>query len=161
MKNVTAKQRMLQSSSHHHIPAPRRRGLRALEMETNRLPACWQALSHCCSPTSVDPEGTRDERTQDAGPRELRCRSKDGFSKPRLLHLSLGRKALNSLTWDIQFSLINSNLLMFQLPGLVAKPPVYPSPPPVASSEPQSPERLCPRLTSSVLSTKYNIILNF
>ena len=100
---------VIKPSSHS---SSRRRDLRALGMETNRLPACWQALSHCCSPTSVHPEGTRDERTQDTGPRELRCRSKDGFSKPRLLHLSLGRKALNSLTWDIQFSLINSNLLM-------------------------------------------------
>ena len=34
------------------------------------------------------------------------------FSGPRLLHLPIHRKALNSLTWNIQFSLINRNLLM-------------------------------------------------
>ena len=41
----------------------------------------------------------------------------DGFSKPRLLHLPMHRKALNSLTWDTWFSLINNNLLMFRLPA--------------------------------------------
>ena len=33
------------------------------------------------------------------------------------------REVLNSLTWDAWFSLINSNLLMFQLPGLCDKSP--------------------------------------
>ena len=43
------------------------------------------------------------------------------FSEPRLLHLPQNRKALNSLTWDIQLSLINNNLLMFRLPVLCCK----------------------------------------
>ena len=34
------------------------------------------------------------------------------------------RKALNSLTWDVQFSLISSNLLMFQQLVFVAKTPI-------------------------------------
>ena len=43
------------------------------------------------------------------------------------LHLPIHRKALNSLLWDISFSFINSNLLMFQLPGLLLqKTPIYP-----------------------------------
>ena len=33
------------------------------------------------------------------------------FSEPRLLHLPTQIKALNSLTWDMWFSLINSNFL--------------------------------------------------
>ena len=41
--------------------------------------------------------------------------------EPRLLHLPIHRKELNSLTWGIWFSLINSNLLMFQLPGVCCK----------------------------------------
>ena len=41
------------------------------------------------------------------------------FSEPRLLHLAIQRKALNSLTWDVWFSLINSNPLMSWLPGFL------------------------------------------
>ena len=33
----------------------------------------------------------------------------NGFSEPRLLHLPKHRKMLNSLTWDIWFSLIHKN----------------------------------------------------
>ena len=40
------------------------------------------------------------------------------FSEPRLLHLPIHRKALNSLTWDIWFSLISNNLLTIRLPSL-------------------------------------------
>lgn len=44
------------------------------------------------------------------------------YSESRLLHLPKHRKMLNSLTWDISFSLINNNPLMFRLPALfVAK----------------------------------------
>jgi len=35
------------------------------------------------------------------------------FCEPRLLHLPVNRKVLNSLPWIIWFSLINNNLLMF------------------------------------------------
>ena len=42
-----------------------------------------------------------------------RAYQRNDFSEPRLLHLSIHRKALNSLTWVIWFSLINNNLLMF------------------------------------------------
>ena len=40
------------------------------------------------------------------------------FTKPRPLHLLIHRKALNSLTWDIWFSLIYNNLLTFRLHAL-------------------------------------------
>ena len=46
---------------------------------------------------------------------------RNDFSKPRLLHPPIHRKALNSLTWDIWFSLINNNLLMFRLPAPCCK----------------------------------------
>ena len=45
----------------------------------------------------------------------------NGLSESRFLHFPIHRKALNSLTWDIWLSLINSNLLMFLLPGLCCK----------------------------------------
>ena len=38
---------------------------------------------------------------------------RNDFSEPRLLHLPIHRKALNSLTWGVWFSLINNNLLTF------------------------------------------------
>ena len=43
------------------------------------------------------------------------------FSEPRLLYLPIHRKAVNSLTWDVWFSLISNTLLMFQLPGFCCK----------------------------------------
>ena len=66
----------------------------------------------------VHPEGTQAGKAQDIGPRYLRFISKD-FKEPRLLHLPIHRKVLNSLTWDVWFSLINSKLLMFQLLGKI------------------------------------------
>ena len=58
---------------------------------------------------------------------------RNDFSEFRPLHLPIYGKALYSLAWDIWFSFINVNLLMFQLPGLLLqkkkkeKPPIYPS----------------------------------
>ena len=46
---------------------------------------------------------------------------RNDFSEPSLLHLPIHRKTLNSWTWDVWFSLINSNLLKFQVPGLCCK----------------------------------------
>ena len=46
---------------------------------------------------------------------------RNGFSKPRLLHLPIYSKIPKYLTWDIWFSLINSNIMMFWLPDLLAK----------------------------------------
>ena len=40
------------------------------------------------------------------------------FGEPRLLHLPIQRKTPNFVTWDIWFSLINSDILMFWLPVL-------------------------------------------
>ena len=44
---------------------------------------------------------------------------RNDFSEPRLLQLPIYRKALNSLAWDIWFSLLNNNLLMIRLPALL------------------------------------------
>ena len=68
----------------------------------------------------VQLEETQDEKTQDPGPREPR----NDFSEPKLLHLPIPRKVLNSLTGDIGFSFITSNLL-FSLRVVITKIPVY------------------------------------
>ena len=72
-------------------------------------------------PLMVQLEETQDEKTQDPGPREPR----NDFSEPKLLHLPIPRKVLNSLTGDICFSFINSYLL-FWLCVVIAKIPIYP-----------------------------------
>ena len=47
--------------------------------------------------------------------------ARNDFSEPRLSYLPINRKALNSLIWDIWFSLANNNLLMFRLPAPCCK----------------------------------------
>ena len=39
---------------------------------------------------------------------------RNNFNEPRISHLPIQRKTLNSLTWDIWLSLIYNNLLMFR-----------------------------------------------
>ena len=97
-KNVTchiSKQRMLRPSSHQPLQ-PQLRNLRGFRMEKNRILA-------------LDNQGAN---------------QRNDFIEPRFLHLPIHRKALNSLTWDVWFSLINSNLLMFWLLVFVAKHPI-------------------------------------
>ena len=43
------------------------------------------------------------------------------FWKPRLLHLPIHRKVVNSLTWDIWFSFIYNKFLILRLPALCCK----------------------------------------
>ena len=69
---------------------------------------------------------------------EVHVKGMMNFCEPRLLHFPIHRKELNSLTWDIWFSLSNNNLLMFRLPALCCK----------TSIEPGS----SPRLLGAVLS---------
>ena len=82
-------------------------------------------------------------------------------SEPRPLHLPIQRKALSSSTWDIWFSIINSSLL-FLLPFLHCKSPIYPSSTLYSFKEVflGLPEMLPPGLKSLVLSTKQNLTLN-
>ena len=75
----------------------------------------------------VHPKGTQEENKQDTDPRQSAYQRND-FSEPRLRHLPIQRKALNSLPWDIWFSFINNNLLTFWLPGLCCKTPINPPP---------------------------------
>lgn len=72
-------------------------------------------------PPTVPPEGTQDGKKQDTGPRELKCTSEEWFQWARDLQLATHKKALNSFTWGVWFSFINSNPLMFCPPGLCCK----------------------------------------
>ena len=50
------------------------------------------------------------------GPRELDAYERNGFSKPRHLHLPIHRRLLNLFMWDrFSFLLTNNNLLIFRL----------------------------------------------
>ena len=91
---------------------------------------------------TIKPATTAGTHLQGCPPRKLRMRKhrilapeswgpcqRNNFSESRLLHLPMYRKALNSLTWDISFSLINSHLLMFWSPGFCYKTSIYLAPP--------------------------------
>ena len=72
-----------------------------------------QATSHCSCPELCTLRKLTQERTG-YWPWQY-------FSKPRLLYLPIHRNALDSLTSGVLFSLINSNILMFQLPDFCCK----------------------------------------
>ena len=90
--------------------------LREFRLEPGCLPSSHQTLKP--HPKEASWRDSRWERTRH-WPKRAEVHS--NFREPRLLHLSIYRKVLNSLTWDIWFSLINSNRLMFQLSGLCFK----------------------------------------
>ena len=76
--------------------------------------------------------GCEKSKRQDTGP-SWDVYERNDFDNPRLLHFPIHRRVLNSLRYHIWFSIINSNLLMFQPPGhlLQKKNPIYPGSPPL------------------------------
>ena len=76
-------------------------------------------------PTPGTPRGHWRSEAQNAGPREPRRASKGGFQWAQTPCRPVHRKALNSLTWGVWFSFINSNRLMFQLLGLLLQKLLY------------------------------------
>ena len=66
------------------------------------------------------PERTQNEEKQDTGLRQGTYQRSD-FTEPRLLHLSIHRKALNSLALAVWFSLIDRTLSMFHYLVFIAK----------------------------------------
>ena len=76
---------------------------------------------------------------------------RNDFHEPRLLHLPINRKGLNSLSWDIWFSLINSKFWCYKLLSFRAKLLFILSPPfPILSRPSEPSERLPAGLESSV-----------
>ena len=158
LPGLFSKQRMLQLSA-VAVQLPGRWALRALRIETRCLPSCTQLLQspHNPTPPLCPLRGLGMRKLRILAPVSWGAYQRDDFSEPRPLHLPIHRKALNSLTWDIWFSLINNNLLMFRLPGLCCKNfCISWLPPYLFGAGPQSDisERLCPRLKSSVLSAE-------
>ena len=155
MKNTAghiSKQRMLQPSSHHILAA-----LTVSAEGTqdgNRMPAI--KASATAAPQWWTLRRLRMEKYRTLAPESWGADQRDDFIESRLLHLPIHRKALNSLTWDVWFSLINSNLLIFQPSGPCCKTSYISLPPslPLQISPLELSERLCPGLKSSVLSTK-------
>lgn len=96
---------MLQPSNHHITTAlmVSSKGTQ----DRNRTSATKLATT-AATPTIVRLEETQGERAQDTG---LWAHQRDDFNEPRLLNLSIHRKALNSLACNISFSLVNGNLL--------------------------------------------------
>ena len=116
-----------QAISHY---TPPKLSLRELKMETNRLHAKPSATA--AIPNSAPWGDSRRGRTG-YWPQRVELYIKGMISMilgnhweggknhmGRFFHIPI-RKALNSLSWDTWFSLINSNLLKFWLPGLCCK----------------------------------------
>lgn len=74
---------------------------------------------------NVSPARAQDARTQDAGQR-AEAHLEEMAPESPAVGSSLWRKALNSLAWDVWFSLIYGNLLMVRLPALCCKTSIKP-----------------------------------
>ena len=112
-----SKQRMLQPSS-HHITAAQTVSPEGTQ-DGNRMPAIKPSAT--AAPQRCTLQGLRMRKHRTVAPDSWGADQRNDFNEPRLLHLPIRRKALNSLTGDVWFSLINSNLLMFWLPGVCWK----------------------------------------
>ena len=84
---------------------------------------CLPSSSHQTAATpSGEPQGSSGcEKHRILAPDSWDAYQRNNFSELRLLHLPIYRKALNSFTWDVWFSLISNNLSMFRLPVLCCK----------------------------------------
>ena len=86
--------------------------LRKLRAEKN---ICYLAAIRLQPLPAVSPEETQMWKYRILAPNGWGAYQRNYFSEPRLLHLPIHRKALNSLTWDVWFSLINNNLFFFNV----------------------------------------------
>ena len=112
---------------------------------------------------TVSPEGTQDGKARGSGRRSWNRRSQDRLQCAQTPHLPTRRQALSSLTWNVQFSLINSKLLMFWSPCFLPQSS-YISwfLPCLFQAVPQSySERLPSGLEVLRKSAEWNIALNF
>ena len=85
-----------------------------------RIPEIWQPSS--CNHFLRELKGAQDvKKHRILAPDSWDTRERNGFSEPRLLHLPIHRNVLNSLAWDVWFSVSHKNTLMFRLPALCCK----------------------------------------
>ena len=94
-----------------------------------------QARSHCSCPQLRTLRGLRMEKSRILAPDSWGADQRNDSNEPRLLPLPIHRKALNSWTWDVWFSLMNSNLLKIWIPGFCCKDPYRSWLPPTSSQQ--------------------------
>ena len=123
---------------------------RELRMETKGRPLAK------LSATAATPEGapwgdTGVRKHRILAPESWGAYQRNACNEPRGLHAPIHREALNSLTWDVWFSCIHSNLLRSQLPpGFCGKTAnSLASPLALQSSPSESSEKLPPGPASS------------
>ena len=100
--------------------------------ERRNIPLVWQ-LSDCSHSLRWAQGNSGCEKVQGAWPQEMH--GKNDFGEPRLLHLPIQSKVLNSFTWEIWFSLLHKNTFEVQAtcPYLQTSiQPGSPSPPPTS-----------------------------
>ena len=90
-----------------------------------RMSAIKPSDPEALPPTQCSPRALRLRKHRTLAPDNWGVCQRSDFREPRSLHFLLYRKALNVLTWDIRFPLINSNNLMFRLPSLCCKNSSY------------------------------------
>lgn len=111
---------MLPPSSHHITAVPMVH-LRDLRMEAG----CPSSAVTCCSCPDGAPGEIQDQKAQDAGPRELTCTSKGWFQWAQVPASLICSKALNSLSREIWFPLINSDFWCSDYLVFIAETPIY------------------------------------
>lgn len=120
--------------------------LKVLRMQTGLPPLSHSTLQPHPFPQWCTLRGFRMRKRRILAPNSWDAWPRNDFSEPRILHLPIHRKVLNSLTWNPGF---NSNLLKFRIPTLCCKtsyiswPLLY-----FFRSIPQHDQSLCPELES-------------
>ena len=117
-------------TSNHHILAALMESPEGTQ-DRNRMPTISQSTA------ASTPNGDIRERRKDRilAPHSWGTYGRNSFNEPRLFPLPIHRKALKSFTWYVWVSLIDGNLLMFQLSGFLLLKPLPILVPPLPSLE--------------------------
>ena len=73
---------------------------RKLRLETRCTPSSSESLQALVLPRGLPTEETQSEKAQDAGPRELRCTSKEWFQWAQTLASFCTQESAKSLSWS-------------------------------------------------------------
>ena len=110
------------SHSHQQLHSSKVSQWALRKLRKERIPAIWQPsdCNHCLWWAL---RKLRMWEHRILAPENWGAYQRNDFSDPRVLHFPTHKKkkALNSLTWDFWFSLIENHLLMFQLPIVYCK----------------------------------------
>ena len=134
------------------LQLPRGWTLRELRIETG----CPLSSSQPLQPPQWATPRVRTRKHRRMVPGSRGARQRDDFSKS----LTFPFVEKHSIPWDVFFSLNNSDLVIFPLPGLCCENSILAPPLPIWSSSVELYERLHAGLKFSVLSVKESMILN-